>query len=277
MKNWDADHPKAGLMARKRASILLAARQAFLRLGYEGASMEAIAAAADVSIMTLYRHARSKDELFAAVIVGACDYGDGNEAPHLERLLERPLGEILVFAGVECQRRLVHPDSLALMRVVMAASERFPELGEAAYRGFVGHWEGVVQKVLAHDEGSRSLGEADRRELSRAFVDGLFGTDAIRALLTSAPPLPKSGDAVPRGPRTDWSRRSAPRGDPTGRVDAARSPRPRKAASIGSVPVSSARRRRAVTSEPGSRRLPSSAPDRPRWRRAPPEPRSSST
>ena len=44
MKDWPTDHPKAKLMARKRAAILDAAREAFLRDGYEGTSMEEIAA-----------------------------------------------------------------------------------------------------------------------------------------------------------------------------------------------------------------------------------------
>ena len=51
-------------MKRKREAILAAARRQFLAHGYGGTSMEAIADAAGVSIMTLYRHAETKDELF---------------------------------------------------------------------------------------------------------------------------------------------------------------------------------------------------------------------
>ena len=61
------------MMERKRARILSAAREAFLRLGYEGPRMEAIAGAAGVSIVTLYRHTHSKDDLFAALVASACD------------------------------------------------------------------------------------------------------------------------------------------------------------------------------------------------------------
>ena len=89
MREWSPDHPKAKLMARKRAAILASARDAFLRQGFEGTSMEGIAAQADVSTMTLYRHVRSKDDLFAAVIADACDPDDATEQAEVEHLLQQ--------------------------------------------------------------------------------------------------------------------------------------------------------------------------------------------
>lgn len=170
-------------MARKRASILEAAREAFLRLGYEGASMETIAAAADVSIMTLYRHAESKDALFATVIANVCDPTNEAEEADIERLMKEPLSEILVVSGIAFQQRLADASTVALMRVVMAESARFPTLAETAYRGFVGHLEEGIEQVLAHREESRGLSKAGRRRLSKTFIDRLFGADILRVLL----------------------------------------------------------------------------------------------
>ena len=141
MKDWAADHPKAKLMARKRAAILEAAREMFLRLGYEGTSMEAIAASAGVSIMTLYRHAERKDDLFAAVISSACDPSDEAEQAEMAAVMKKPLGEVLAISGVMFQERLGSAETAALLRVVMAESRHFPELAEKAYRGLVGHME----------------------------------------------------------------------------------------------------------------------------------------
>lgn len=183
MKDWPADHPKAKLMARKRTQILAAARDAFLRLGYEGSSMEAIAAEADVSIMTLYRHAESKDDLFAAVIASACDPSDEAEQAEFMRLMKKPFGEVLVAVGLIAQQRLAAPDTVALMRVVMAETVRFPELGDLAYRGFVGHLEEMVAAVLAHRDESASLGLPVRRRLAGLFLDRLVGADMLRILL----------------------------------------------------------------------------------------------
>ena len=57
----------------KRAEILAGARAEFLARGYEGASMDAVAAAAGVSKMTVYRHFGSKEHLFSGVIRQLCD------------------------------------------------------------------------------------------------------------------------------------------------------------------------------------------------------------
>ena len=63
MKDWPPDHPRAKVMVRKRAAIVAAAEQVFLRDGYAGSGMESIGREAGVSIITLYRHARTNDDL----------------------------------------------------------------------------------------------------------------------------------------------------------------------------------------------------------------------
>ena len=183
MKDWAADHPKAKLMARKRTAILSAAKDIFLEQGFEGASMESIAAAADVSIMTLYRHAESKDDLFAAVIASACDPNDEEEQAGFIELMKRPLADVMVEVGMIAQARLANPETVALMRAVMAETTRFPQLGETAYSGFVGHLEQFAEVVLAERPESRDLGTAEHRRLGALFIDRLFGADMLRVLL----------------------------------------------------------------------------------------------
>ena len=183
MKDWQSNHPKAKLMGQKRAAIITAARSTFLRLGYEGASMEAIAAGAGVSIMTLYRHAESKDELFSAVIARACDPDDEAERAEYERLLRKPLREVLILTGMAFQERLADAETVSLMRLVMGETTRFPDLARRAYQGFVGHLEEIVQAILAEKGESLHLDPQTRRELSATFIDGLFGADMLRVLL----------------------------------------------------------------------------------------------
>jgi TetR/AcrR family transcriptional repressor of mexJK operon len=183
MRDWAASHPKAKLMAVKRAAILEAARNIFLRCGYEGTSMEAIAAAAGVSIMTLYRHAENKQDLFAAVIAGDCDPSDEAEMAEMAEMMKKPLHDVLVMSGMMFQQRLASPDTVALLRAVMAESSRFPELAETAYRGLVGQMEGMVEWILGGKDEAKNLDEAARQRLSAAFIDRLFGADMLRILL----------------------------------------------------------------------------------------------
>ena len=56
----------------KRAAILDAAKQLFIELGYQGVSMDQIAAAARVSKLTVYSHFGDKETLFAEALASKC-------------------------------------------------------------------------------------------------------------------------------------------------------------------------------------------------------------
>ena len=79
----------------KRAAILDAAKRLFVEQGYEGVSMDQIAAAAGVSKLTVYSHFGDKDTLFAAAARAYCEqrlpaelFDPYPEVPVRERLLE---------------------------------------------------------------------------------------------------------------------------------------------------------------------------------------------
>ena len=68
----EANHTsKAAMIAEKDSAIVLAARKHFLRDGFAGASMDAIAKSAGVSVKTIYGHFANKDELFSKVMIAA--------------------------------------------------------------------------------------------------------------------------------------------------------------------------------------------------------------
>jgi AcrR family transcriptional regulator len=150
-KTWSADNPKAALMARKRAVIVAAALKAFLEAGYAEASVNHIAAAAGVSIKTLYRHFESKDDLFSAVMQAACgkppsdsDQQD-NPPPNWYAL---PPAEALPQAGAEYLRHVLSQDQLALYRVVARDAHRFPELGRRYQDATIGTRDAIFAGYL---------------------------------------------------------------------------------------------------------------------------------
>jgi TetR/AcrR family transcriptional repressor of mexJK operon len=57
----------------KRAAILEAAKQMFTQGGFDGVSMDQIAAAAGVSKLTVYSHYGDKEALFVAVVKSHCE------------------------------------------------------------------------------------------------------------------------------------------------------------------------------------------------------------
>jgi TetR/AcrR family transcriptional regulator, mexJK operon transcriptional repressor len=183
MRQWSDNHPKGKLLARKRAAILDAAEATFLQLGYEGASMEGIASAAGVSIMTLYRHARRKEDLFAAVIAHACDHSSEEKQAEMDEMLRLPLKDVLIKVGVIFQEKLSSPQIMSLLRVVITEIKRFPNLAEAVYNAFFEAWAVNLDEFLAQKAELKAVPAKTRRKLCEAFFNRLVGTDALRVML----------------------------------------------------------------------------------------------
>ena len=113
--------------AAKREQIAVAARKLFLELGYAGTSIDAVSAEASVSKQTLYTYFPAKVDLLKAILEG-----------ELVRLtLEGPLPDpqtladlrgVLVQVASRLTQTLLHPDSMALIRLVLGEAFRIPEL-----------------------------------------------------------------------------------------------------------------------------------------------------
>ena len=106
-----------------RQRILQAAAQVFADLGYARATTRALAAAADVNEVTLFRHFGNKENLFSAVI-------DEFAAPALTASLEARLTgdyrhDLLMMGHQVLEVMLQRRDALRLM---LCESAHFPEL-----------------------------------------------------------------------------------------------------------------------------------------------------
>src|SRR5271157_5070280 len=152
----------------KRRQIMEGARQVFLSGGFDGASMNDVARAAGVSKGTLYAYFDSKDELFEAII--RVEY-----AQAAERLCtfkrEGDVREMLTDFGVRLISRMAEPATLALARVVIAAAEKFPNIGRAFYEA--GPLYGA-SRLAAELENLQKLGALKVPDPERAawqFVD----------------------------------------------------------------------------------------------------------
>jgi AcrR family transcriptional regulator len=192
-KTWSADNPKAPLMARKRAVIVDAALKAFLEAGYAEASVNHIAAAAGVSIKTLYRHYDSKDDLFSAVMQAACGKppGDTDEPPPAWYAL--PPAEALPQAGAEYLSHVLSQDQLALYRVVARDAHRFPELGRRYQDVATGTRDAIFAGYLDLWGDREGWNVRDKRAAAQVFVGLLKAGIFDEALLGVSQP---SGDEI---------------------------------------------------------------------------------
>jgi len=113
---------------RRLARILEAATQLFLRDGYAATSIEAVLDASGGSKATLYSYFSTKDDLFRAVVQEAIRH---QRQPTLD-LHGNPRAALVDFI-VQAFEIMSAPRHRALLRVVVAERERFPDLARLYY------------------------------------------------------------------------------------------------------------------------------------------------
>ncbi len=127
-----------GRSERKHRLIMDAAMAVFLQKGYDGASMDEIAAKAEVSKQTVYKHFADKERLFSEIILASVGKVDSVMLLVSDKLgatsdLPEDLGEL----ARQLISVLMNPNLLRLRRLVIATSERMPEVGRSWYeQGF---------------------------------------------------------------------------------------------------------------------------------------------
>src|SRR5678815_1631768 len=95
----------------KRAAILESAKRMFVQHGFDGASMDQIAADAGVSKLTVYSHFGDKETLFAEAVKSHCDNGLPNAL--FDPLPDVPLRERLQAIAQAFFDMISAPDAIA--------------------------------------------------------------------------------------------------------------------------------------------------------------------
>jgi TetR/AcrR family transcriptional regulator, mexJK operon transcriptional repressor len=112
----------------KRAAILEAATGHFLRDGYEGTSLDAVAGTAGVSKQTVYRHFTDKETLFLAVTAAAREFQRLPWPPDQPILSADDLHASLVDFGDKLLISTMNERVAALRRLTIGELGRRPEL-----------------------------------------------------------------------------------------------------------------------------------------------------
>ncbi|HEV3069033.1 MAG TPA: TetR/AcrR family transcriptional regulator [Streptosporangiaceae bacterium] len=128
------EQPPGGRSARKRQAIIEAATTLFLEQGYQGTSMDDIAAMAAVSKQTVYKNFADKQQLFSDIVLGAAARADEFIAALPRMLADTDDLE----AGLKALARrylatVMQPRLLQMRRLIVAESGRFPDLARAYY------------------------------------------------------------------------------------------------------------------------------------------------
>ncbi|UGQ13238.1 TetR/AcrR family transcriptional regulator [Yinghuangia sp. ASG 101] len=151
------------------------ALELFLEHGYDGTSMDAIAAAAGTTKASLYARFPSKDAVFVSVLkwaVGRPDWPVPEPpAPDLDDLE----GALTAIAHMAANRAL-HPSMVKLSRVAAAHAERFPDVARRT-SGFSRRHELLVELLARHTAAGRIVAD-DPEVLAEHFLGMVAGVPA---------------------------------------------------------------------------------------------------
>lgn len=177
--------PTAKAAAKLETAILDAATAAFLADGYAATSIEAIARTCRVAKRTIYARWSGKPTLFRAVLEQLMarwlfTAGDWAEADSLEAALDGAAIDILAVA--------LTPEAIALNRLLIAESARFPELPLMMRQAGAGEGTSRVAALLDAAVARGALPTQDTLFAAEQFLHLVLAGPQRRAL-GLAPPL----------------------------------------------------------------------------------------
>jgi AcrR family transcriptional regulator len=169
--------------ARLDQAVREAALEMFLEHGYEGTSMDAIAAAAGTTKASLYARYPSKDEIFSTVLNWAANRQDwpvpDGDAPDLD-----DLEAALTSIAEASLSRALHPSLVQLSRIAISQAARFPELARSTLGAGAWQRRGVVVRLLEHHAAQGTIVITDDPEiLAEDFLAMASGMPARLASL----------------------------------------------------------------------------------------------
>lgn len=186
-----------------RERLRSAAHRLFLRQGYLATSVDAILAEAGIaSKETLYRHYANKEALFADVL----SHLTMEQPGFSERLTALPtlrdlqsLRQALTALAREILTMMNQPGYLPLVRMVIAESPRFPELGALFFSTVTQRGLSLILGLLQSAREQRLIAEVDQEAVAHTMLGGLltFTLTNLVAAEEEAQPIPlERADAV---------------------------------------------------------------------------------
>ncbi|MEO1013759.1 MAG: TetR/AcrR family transcriptional regulator [Pseudomonadota bacterium] len=165
--------PASGDPDAKEVAIIAAARTVFLAHGFDGASMDAIALAANVSKRTVYNRFRSKEALFGAAIEETCRRVLPVDVETVEQS-ESPLSYVEGLARAFLDA-ILDDEAIALRRIATFEAGRKPALG----RSYLEH--GLYFMV---DNAERIVRSLQKRNIIRPDADPRLAVFQLGGLIT---------------------------------------------------------------------------------------------
>lgn len=182
-------------MARRggelREHILWTAKDVFLEMGFERASMDVVAERAATSKRSLYAHYESKDKLFVAVIdLVKGLYLDGLKTP--EHYDDDPAEAVVLFCGRFLQLMLYRA-ALQGCRLFIAETDTFPEAAAGYYDAI---FKVPHERLAAFLRERYHLAAKASADIAQELLGRMMYPRLVGALLGTVKTLPAPPDAA---------------------------------------------------------------------------------
>lgn len=188
-------HEETARAKQKREQIVDAARRLFLSHGYARTSTEAVRREAGVSKETLYRYYRTKEDLFADVLrrqtlehLHQPFQSDENLAADAD--LEQLQKSVRALAA-EIIETMMQPEYLALLRIVIAESTRFPHLGELFRQTVPEQAIAAISNLLVRLRKKGLAAKIDDEAAARMLLGSLLTYALMDGILIAEPDAPR--------------------------------------------------------------------------------------
>jgi AcrR family transcriptional regulator len=179
--------PQARCDEETRGIINEAARSEFAAKGYAATNMEGVARRAGVSTKTLYRLIPNKAALFEAMITERIDRFAS--VVRLRACDGRDIKAALREALIVCGELVLDGEVIALQRLILADSKKFPEIAETFYHKAIRRTEHTLGNWL-QAQSERGLIRIDDAEATAGMLLGMLVFQPQRAVLFAHAPPP---------------------------------------------------------------------------------------
>ena len=170
-----------------RIIIFEAARREFAVSGFAATSMDSVARRAGISTKTLYRLIPNKAALFEAMVTDRLD--QFVSTVRLRACEGRDVESALQEALLACAELLLNGDVIALQRMVLAESDKFPEIAQTFYVKAMRRTVATLANWLRVEK-ERGLIAIEDPEIAAGMLLGMLAFEPQRAIMFGQKPSP---------------------------------------------------------------------------------------
>jgi AcrR family transcriptional regulator len=184
-----------------RQHILFKAKEVFLEAGFEGASMDLIAARAQTTKRTVYAHFENKERLFLAVVDLIRDLF-ASKVKWPADYAEDPTEALVLFCA-RLQQIVLWGPAVRTSRLGIAEAERFPQGSIRFYEAIFGTAQQRIARFLQEHFGLSRRQSAPIAEeilgrvLHLGFLRALFGVERVSEKLPDDNASSRAADLAP--------------------------------------------------------------------------------